>query len=300
MACKHVLAEHPELSLEQITRLVDAANAKRIMGYPDALRWLSADTTAESIPDLLGQINDRTKSLAALLDLLLVLPFCPREVPLLVKVVDWMNELGPQGKTDVLLTYDRSVAPAQVRQVKLQVLKFARTWAELCYPVPPSGYFAPNWAFQCTARFISGSMKRPWLWFEADMVPTKPGWMQTLQAAYEKAGKPCMGTVVPGMGHVNGTAIYPADYATWATHAMGSYKSAWDMEQAQDMKGKVHEASYLMQHVWGTLNGKPHPSQGPPVSFRGPTEMAWLNPNAVTFHRCKDSTLIDRLRERKP
>ena len=297
--CKDVHQLNPSLSEEYVREAVEHQNALRMLNMPDAHRWITVDLSPASIPDLLVQANDSTKLLDQSQDLLLVLPFCAREVSLLLKVLGWMIELGPCGSRDVLLTHDLGISPGEILQIKALIVQFSRNWSELRYPVPPAGYFPPNWAFQCTARFIAGTLRRPWLWFEADMVPLKPNWLQTLQDAYMKGGKPCMGTVVTGMGHVNGTAIYPADYAAWATNAMSSVQTAWDMEQAKDMPGKVHEASYLMQHVWGVIGGRPHASQGPSVSFSGDNEMNWINPGAVTLHRCKDGSLIDRLRERK-
>lgn len=297
--CRQVERERPEWTPEQIRSQVNRANAERMLGLPDGARWVIMDSAPEPIPDLLAQAGDRTAALSAGKGLLLVLPFCSREVQLLVKLLDWMVELGPETKPDILISYDRGVPQALAREVKVQVLRLCNLWAELIYPVPPAGYFAPNWAFQCTANFIAGTMARPWFWFETDMVPLKPEWFSALQAAYLKGGKPCMGVIVPQMGHMNGTAIYPADFATWAKRAMAAHTSAWDMEQAQDIAGRVHEASYLMQHVWGMVGGQPHPSQGIAASFPSQSSLHWIKPNAVVLHRCKDGSLIDRLRERK-
>ena len=211
-----------------------------------------------------------------------------------------MKLLDPDTRPDILLTYDSTVGLKDLSIVKSHMLEVCRNWGELTYPVPPKSYFAPNWAFQCTAQFIARTMRRPWLWFEADMTPLKPGWFRTLEQAYRAAAKPCMGVLVPGMGHMNGTGIYPFDYAHWAKNAMTCIHSAWDTEQLKDLAGgKVKDASPLMQHVWGIIGGKPHPSQGPPPHFKTARELNWLDPRAVTFHRCKDSSLIDRLRERK-
>jgi hypothetical protein len=298
--CRRVHQEHPEWKIEEVERQVERANAERLSLQPDASRWVIVDQIVDMVPDLIAQANERTTRIAQNQNVLLVLPFCSKDVSLVRKVLDWMRELDPGFRPDILLTYDGSVGHGQVHPIKEMIMKMGSDWDELRYPIPPTGYFAPNWAFQCTARFISRTMKRPWLWFEADMVPVKSGWLEILQAEYVRARKPCMGVIVPGMGHMNGTAIYPANYPDLAKQAMVASAAAWDMVQKDDLPGLVHNAPHLMQHCWGIVNNRPHPSHGPPAIFASAKDLQWLAPGVATFHRCKDGTLIDRLRDRKP
>jgi hypothetical protein len=65
-----------------------------------------------------------------------------------------------------------------------------------------------------------------------------------------------------------------------------------------EMIWECHNAEPLIQHVWGIVNGQTHPILGEAPVFRTQNEVkSWLNPKAVLFHRCKDASLIDRLRE---
>lgn len=298
--CRQVAIEHPEWSLKHVELAVESENAQRILvQHPKASHFTIVDNTPNLPEAVIAELRVSHDSMFKSDGLLLVLPFCSREVSLLLKLIHWMKELDPESNTDVLISYDLGTNLRQVKMVKDAIMGAFANWSELCYPVPPKHYFAPNWAFQCAARFISGSTTRPWLWFEADMTPLKPGWRAGLQAAYISSKRPCMGVLVPGMGHMNGTAIYPHDYAKWAHSAMTCTNGAWDMAQTRDITGSVHEASYIMQHAWGVVGGKLHPSQGQAPSFPTEKEMERINPKALTFHRCKDGTLIDRLRERK-
>jgi hypothetical protein len=79
---------------------------------------------------------------------------------------------------------------------------------------------------------------------------------------------------------------------------MNAINIAWDWEMVLDTRDIQHDASHLMQHVWGITNGKPDLFAGETAVFRTIQDVRnWVSPLAVTFHRSKDGTLIDRLRE---
>ena len=110
-----------------------------------------------------------------------------------------------------------------------------------------------------------------------------------------------MGPVVPGMGHMNGTAIYPPGFANLAPHAMAAgMGTAFDSEMTPDLVGRTHDCSRSWCHAWGLVNGVLHPSTGPPPHFASTLAVdQWIPPDAVIFHRCKDGSLIDQLRAKK-
>ncbi len=231
-----------------------------------------------------------------------VFPICERDLQMMIKSLEWMHELDGQQDEEVLLSIDDGTNKILVGEVEQaakrafsKVLKFAYERS----PIPnwPHG---PNWAFQNTADFMCGAINRPWLWMEADCVPLKSGWLSILQMEYERFGKPLMGNIVDGRGHVNGTAIYPANLADISPKAMNATHIAWDWEMKDDVIHLTHNVPHLMQHCWGIERGLPHPYNGNPASF--PTQLevdAWIIPTAVVFHRSKHGDLIDRLRERK-
>lgn len=231
---------------------------------------------------------------------IVVLPFNNKDAPLQIECLKWMDEMGQVRQYDCLLSYDHATIAPFVEQANKQArLVFRNVWA-LCYPNPPRPTWpqAPNWAFQQAGRHIYLKIHRPWLWKEADMIPLKPDWIEQLQQEYQQCGKPFMGSVVPGMGHANGTSVFPADMPARCPSAMKCADAAFDTAMMKDMIPHCHDSIRLMQHIWGVANGKPHVQIGEPIHFSTPEQVqAWVEPQAVTFHRCKDTSLIDQLRK---
>jgi hypothetical protein len=74
---------------------------------------------------------------------------------------------------------------------------------------------------------------------------------------------------------------------------------AWDWEMTGEIIHLAHN-SRQMCHCWGIVNGQPSPYEGPAASFSAQEQVdRWVPPEAATFHRSKDGTLIARLRERR-
>ena len=82
-----------------------------------------------------------------------------------------------------------------------------------------------NYAWQAAARLIEGNARYRelfvgWLWWEADALPLKSGWLATLRKAYVACRKPFMGHIVDGSGHMNGVALYPIDISEHTVNCM--------------------------------------------------------------------------------
>lgn len=234
---------------------------------------------------------------------LLVLPFCKKDSSLAAKNVAWMEALQPQGyNCDVLLSYDTKTPNNHVKEIEGICNRIFKQTILFQYPAPrfegwPAG---PNHAFQATANYVYHSVKRPWFWMEADMVPLKRDWLDTLQNEYWLCGKPFMGSIVKSLGHMNGSGIYPENFPELCPNAMKATTVAWDWVMKPDMILKTHDASRLMQHWWGMNKGQPHVNLGQAPSFRDRNNMKWIEADAVTLHRCKDGSLIDVLRNQLP
>lgn len=235
-------------------------------------------------------------------EFVVALPFSNKDAPLQIECLKWMYEMGQDPCYDCLLTYDHScIQPFAVQMQEAARLVFDKVMV-LVYPVPKSVSWpqAPNWAFQKTANHFHRVIKRAWLWKEPDMIPLKPDWVDQLQAEYQRCGKLFMGSVVPGMHHCNGTAVYPANTPEICPSAMTCVNYAFDTSMAKEMMPHCHDATRLMAHVWGMENGKPHPQVGTPIHFDHPQQVQqWVPREAVTFHRIKDTSLIQMLRRIK-
>lgn len=270
---------------------------------------LNAKTVAEIPPEAVLFHRNKDGSLINLLSkrmsperrFVVVFGFCDKDAGLMTANLDWVAELGRNPQDTAVLSYDRTVSNATAQQIAGVA---ARGFGQVLHnqysnPIRGDFVFASKWAFRHAAQYMQ-RMNRPWLWYESDFWPTKRGWLERLQREYRMCGKPCMGSVVPNMGHVNGTAVYPADAHTRFKSIHHDDRQAFDMGLRDEMKGITHDASALMQHVWVSDHGRFRPNgAGQLPNFREPGTMEQLLPGAVTFHRVKDTTLRDKLRALK-
>jgi hypothetical protein len=222
----------------------------------------------------------------------------------MIKCLDWMVELDSQNQFDCLIAHDPTLGPAWLSRLRPAAQRAFRQVNEFVYPRPVRENWpdAADTAFQATAQHIQAVHHRPWFWFEADCVPLKPGWLPSLWLEYQNCGQPIMGSVVPGMGHINGTAIYPPNFANLSPRAMAAGGgTAWDTDMTPDLVGRTHDCSRSFFHAWGqAADGSLHPCSGPPPHFGSTLAVdKWIPRDAVLFHRCKDGSLIDQLRAKK-
>lgn len=229
-----------------------------------------------------------------------ILPFCNRDGGMMLKNLKWMERLGGCKNDTCVVAYDRSTRPEIIASIQAQAhLVFGKVM-DFVYGTPKRTDItgAAKHAFRCVSGFMR-SVNKPWLWFEADMVPLKRGWLDGLQAAYTRGGKPFFGPVVPGMGHFNGTAVYPPNTFSICPSLQIENNDAWDTAMRDETRGKVFDASAYIQHAWTMANGRlqPHGSGDYPI-FRTADEVRrMILPTALTFHRDKSLSLIDRLTE---
>jgi hypothetical protein len=232
--------------------------------------------------------------------LLVVIAFCGKDVELCKKNMQWMKELQGAKEYPCLLSYDdytsrnhvtdiRKLAEATFGEVKVNPYR-ARN--DLGWP---SG---ANLAWQNTATFIQQHYRIPWLWIESDAVPLKSTWLDVLSSQYYRSGKSFFGPVVDERGHCNGVMVYPWNAAGRLPRAMAATNLAWDYVCFPDMQSDHANAEPFIQHVWGWHDNRAHPHAGDAMRFNSVADVQrWVKPQAVLFHRAKDGSLIERLRE---
>lgn len=233
--------------------------------------------------------------------MIVVLPCCDKDAFIGVKNLKWMSELDGVNDFDALVSMDSSTYQTLSKEFVDAARKAFRSVTVFKYPMPPETQwpYGANWAFQSTAWQMM-NFGRPWFWMESDCVPLKPGWLKRWQEEYDRCGKPMMGPVIKGRGWVNGTSVYPANFPDLSPGAMDATNFAWDWRMERDTIHLTHDASHLFDHVWGIIDDKPCPAEGPAAIFPTQREVdKYINPDAILFHRAKDGSLQDRLRERK-
>lgn len=224
-----------------------------------------------------------------------VLGFCNLDIELLKKNLHWMMMMGMPKTHDCLLSYDRTTLKANVKEVEDMARKVFCTVQHTSYAVPAGTRFPQTAAWQHAARFMQ-KLYRNWLWMEPDCVPLKPEWVAQLQTIYDYSHYPFVGPVVEERGHMNGTAIYPANTPELLPRTMSHTDNAWDVEAKDEMAGKMKDIGHIFFCAWGVKDGKLNPLEGESPYFPpGSPLLNQIPKTAVVFHRCKDGSLIDRL-----
>lgn len=232
-------------------------------------------------------------------DLIVVLAACAKDAALLRKNLQWQIDLGGCKDFRAVCAFGGDLSDAVTGDLLMLARRcYSFVW-RFDYPRARIEHWpwGPNHAFRQTAHYMQ-THHAPWFWFEPDVIPLKRGWLAALYAEYRRSGKKFMGSIVPEAGHCNGAAIYPADTPNLLPRTMMTHNQlAWDVIMRPEMIHLCHNASHLMQHAWGRVNGRFHHCIGEAPSFLMPSDLEEVNPNAVVLHRNKDGTLIDRLRE---
>lgn len=206
------------------------------------------------------------------------------------RLSQWMKELGGCKRHTLLIARDREVTGDEAVQ---QNFKDCFDSVEIFAPTPDSWKVWPtsaNNVYSCIARHVEHVLKAPYFMFiEPDVVPLRTGWLDELQAEYERAGKSFMGddvNVADIPRHLSGVAIYPGQMSRHAGIALIAHETAWDYAAKDQILPQAHFTT-LIEHAW-----------------KHPTFENWEHverevdlKNACLFHSSKDGSLIERLRE---
>lgn len=227
-----------------------------------------------------------------------VFPVCNMDFQLAMHHARWLMHMKAHWNCDAVIAVDGSVPLHLVKQFQDMLVQCFRSADLFRYPTPHGGYPAvANSAWRTTAL----EMQRrncAWFWCEADGVLLKRSSLDDIQNEYDRCGKSWMGVVVPGMSHLQGTAIYPPDAAARMPRAMNAPPDkAFDMEGQSETTHSQHDASNLLFHVWSILNGEACPVGGGhlPTGITVAQLRRWLPKTAAYIHRVKDHSVIDLL-----
>jgi hypothetical protein len=130
--------------------------------------------------------------------------------------------------------------------------------------------------------------KKPFIWLEADSIPTKPGWAKALTDEYCRLGKPFMlssDTHPPG-DLVGGIGVYGAD-----THWMIPYdfqSHGWDRWMIEKIRPLI-SFTPLIQHKYAIYE---HGGITKTRDIAFPRDRELLREDAVIFHRDSQQSLM--------
>lgn len=226
--------------------------------------------------------------------------FCSKDMRLMAKSLAWLNFMHPKLRRTCVLHFDSLVRGPSLDAIRESARKAFQNVIESIYPAPQPPFLgwpgACNWAFRQACVFERYQIKAPWFWFEADCVATRPDWLIRLEGEYALGQQPFMGCIIGGMGHANGTMVYPHDAPAYAPSIM-TCVSAWDTTIRPEIAALTHRGNDLIQHCREMSKGECHDCHGRPPVFRTKEDLRAVHPTTCVFHPCKDGSLIDRLRE---
>ena len=127
--------------------------------------------------------------------MLVIYPFSVVDQEQALKNAKWITELGGCKTHDIFVLCDRRCDPEIMRQVVqafgtvFRLVKHRLTKADI--DGWPQG---ANQMFSYACTLIQHEQEWPYfLWLEPDAIPISPGWLDALEAEYQRGGKPFMG-----------------------------------------------------------------------------------------------------------
>lgn len=257
--------------------------------------------------------------------MIVVIPFCGKDLEQAVTLLDWLDDLGGCRKYACLLVADSKLTDSDTAPIRkaaklcFKSVQFIRTpYAIKLSKTGDSPWpVGANWAFYCTAFYVGMTAKEPYLWCEPDCVPLRKGWLEKIEDEYIVSSKPFLGPVIETQNksfkpqYLNGTAVYPANALKYFHGPMVDFLkgagNAFDIAGSPQTVPNCYFTG-LIQHGytdkqginhWGT-----HPNQ--PLIFKDAREegdgdnvvtLDVIHKEAVLFHPCKNSSLIELLRK---
>lgn len=247
--------------------------------------------------------------------LLVVLPFCNKDVQLATNLLAWIDELrvpaaGIKERLphSLLLVADSKVKRESVLYLKSFAASIFHFVEGIIVAVPddrqswPKG---PNFMFHNASQVVQDRYRLPWLWLEPDCVPMRPEWLSELSAEYAVCPKQFMGTMAtvalsPDLPeqHMSGVAVYPPNAHSIMKEACAS-DIAFDYASSAAVLGR-HRAweTKLIHEIWGSHAEVPTFKEiKAPEDKNNVLVPALIPKSAALFHRCKDGSLINLMRK---
>jgi len=235
-------------------------------------------------------------------ELVLVFPYSVKDQMLAEKNMAWIAEMAGPTKLDrtCVIHFDGAVDSYYTGSIIRNATQAFTNVIQSRYPTPRAPYMgwpgACNWAFQHAVRFMEAQGRNSWLWLEPDAIPTRSDWLTALESEYARGGRPFMGTIIGGMGHMNGVAIYPWNTADYVPSAMAAVSQPWDTAMMAEVIPHTHRGNDYIFHCRAVRNGRCVDEHGAAPAFTSVRDLSMVEPNVRVFHPCKDGELIKYLR----
>lgn len=237
--------------------------------------------------------------------MLCVIAYCAKDKDIAIRQAKWLSELGGLKHHDCLLVVHSDTDTAGV--IEIARATFNRVAA---IPVddsaPPENnaraaehryIYLANKMWERAARHIAlWEDGRPWFWLEPDAVPLVPDWLDEIKAEYEGSGKPFLldRVVTPTSVHNSGVGVYPKDVMKFTLNLWKLAHEPFDVFFKDDFSPFTHHTMLIHDKFYAVWDD---PKSGEPT-FPDADSLKIIENGAVLFHRNKDGSLIQRLREK--
>lgn len=218
-------------------------------------------------------------------------------------LLQWIVELGGVSKHELALVPAMGLAVMDL--VEIVEKSFTKVHIIEMYEDAQGWPQGPNKMWEIAARTIANPHPKalpkpqPWLWLEPDAVPLVPEWMDKIEAEYTEKKMPFMGDIVEDdpqhnvEKHMSGIGVYPPQVDCYTARMLALGPEAWDTFFRGEFLPYTAETKLIQHLFWQSHN----PTVAP--TFPDQSSLSLLQKDAVIFHRVKDSSLIDRLREKR-
>lgn len=229
--------------------------------------------------------------------MIVAFPYCAADRSRALAWLQWAAELGGCRKHEIILMPAKSAASfGSLVEAAGQV--FGKVSLEDDYEGVVGWPQGPNSNILRLVCKMNHENIGPVLHLENDCIPLVPDWLDRIETEYFRVGKPFMGALVqPGditPDHLTGNMVMPWNAVILAPMlgrhgiATGGEAVAFDIAAASQILPEAHFTK-LIQQVFNT--------DGKPPTFPNQVSLSIISPEAVLFHRSKDESLIQRMRE---
>lgn len=243
-----------------------------------------------------------------------------------VALAQWIRRLGGVENHDCLIVHPTTTDADGIEEPLRQAFRYVEV---MTYTPQLEGWpQGPNELHARTAFALALHKKitGPWLFLEADCLPTTSHWLNQIASTHQRSGRPMLGTLNDSIDsegrmvgrHVIGVAVYPQDFARIVPLVKNiittSAEYAKEAKRTGDPKlgappfdcyygpytVEMTHVSPLIQHLWCSENYREQDGQIV-CDFRKPNRYPpVVNPDAVLIHGCKDGSLLQILQARNP
>lgn len=236
-----------------------------------------------------------------------VFPFHAGDASMLSNLLAWIKQLQTPRNHTALLVADSGVDWKTTNDIRVKALESFTAVEIISNGESVTGWpQGPNSLFLAAAKYCSENNIQPWLWMETDAVPLHRDWIDILALEYATAEKPFLGAIYPcsqpGLPPqiLSGVAIYPSVAFNLMSGPMAIRPDvAFDVSNLTLVMQNAGHTNRI-QHFWGETR-ELAPTFVAAKNERSPRNaftLQRLANDAILFHRNKDGTLIDLLRER--